>query len=190
MMANLITQAEYARRRGVSRVAVHKAVTSGRISLIDGKIDPEVADIQWARNTDHDQAARSRGVSGFQMRLNGSEQNAPVGAQGAGPEHEPDADGDTQDGSLLANKIRIAAADAELKEDSLRKSRSELVLASQIQREAFAKARMARDILSSFPARVAPLLVGKPLKDIEAVMREEVRKVIASITATESAAKQ
>lgn len=47
----LISQAEYARRRAVSRPAVTQAVKEGRISLIDGKIDPEVADIQWAKNT-------------------------------------------------------------------------------------------------------------------------------------------
>lgn len=47
----LISQAEYARRREVSRAAVTQAVKEGRISLIDGKIDPEVADIQWAKNT-------------------------------------------------------------------------------------------------------------------------------------------
>jgi len=47
----LMTQAEYAKHRGVSRVAVHKAIQGERIMLIDGKIDPKVADIQWAANT-------------------------------------------------------------------------------------------------------------------------------------------
>lgn len=49
--AQLITQAEYARRRGVAKSAVAKAVSEKRITLIDGKIDPEFADFQWARNT-------------------------------------------------------------------------------------------------------------------------------------------
>ena len=48
---NLMTQAQYAEHRGCSRVAVHKAVKEKRISLIDGKIDAAVADIQWAANT-------------------------------------------------------------------------------------------------------------------------------------------
>lgn len=43
---------EYARHRGVSHVAVMKAVKAGRISNIDGKIDPVVADREWAQNTD------------------------------------------------------------------------------------------------------------------------------------------
>ena len=48
---DLISQAAYARRRGVAKSAVAKAVAEGRISLIGGKIDPAVADIQWAKNT-------------------------------------------------------------------------------------------------------------------------------------------
>ena len=50
-MPELISPAEYARRRGVSRAAVTYAVKSGRIRLIEGKLDPEVADIQWDKNT-------------------------------------------------------------------------------------------------------------------------------------------
>ena len=34
----LITQAEYARRRGVAKSAVAKAVAEGRITLINGKV--------------------------------------------------------------------------------------------------------------------------------------------------------
>lgn len=54
---SLISQSEYAKRRDVSREAVRQAVAAGRISLIDGKIDPEVADIQWAKNTRNPKAA-------------------------------------------------------------------------------------------------------------------------------------
>jgi hypothetical protein len=42
----------YARHRGVSHVAVKKAIDTGRIApLPDGTIDPVVADAQWAANT-------------------------------------------------------------------------------------------------------------------------------------------
>lgn len=46
----LISQNEYAKQRGVSREAVRQHVASGKITLIDGKIDPVVADAQWAAN--------------------------------------------------------------------------------------------------------------------------------------------
>lgn len=48
---SLISQSEYAKRRNISREAVRQAVAAGRVNLIDGKIDPAVADIQWATNT-------------------------------------------------------------------------------------------------------------------------------------------
>ena len=35
----------------MSREAVRKAVAEGRVSLIDGRIDPIVADVQWSTNT-------------------------------------------------------------------------------------------------------------------------------------------
>ncbi len=52
-----MTMREYATYRGVSQVAVHKAVKSGRITCerdANGyaKIDPKVADAQWLANSD------------------------------------------------------------------------------------------------------------------------------------------
>lgn len=42
----------YARHRGVSHVAVKKAIDTGRITpLPDGTIDPVAADAQWTANT-------------------------------------------------------------------------------------------------------------------------------------------
>lgn len=48
---------EYARMRGVSDVAVGKAVKTGRIKRVRGKIDPAKADAQWAANTQPGQRA-------------------------------------------------------------------------------------------------------------------------------------
>jgi len=53
--ARLISKSEYARHRGCQPGAVTAAISTGRITTVvkDGKelIDPEVADIQWERNT-------------------------------------------------------------------------------------------------------------------------------------------
>ena len=43
-MSKLVTQSEYARRRGCSRQNIHKFVKGGILTLQDGKIDPEAAD--------------------------------------------------------------------------------------------------------------------------------------------------
>ncbi len=50
-MPNLISPTEYARQRCVHHTTVLKAIRTGRITLINGKIDPEVANIQWEKNT-------------------------------------------------------------------------------------------------------------------------------------------
>lgn len=47
-----MSQTEYAKHRGVSKMAVSKAIKSGRITLTkDGKINPLQADDEWKRNT-------------------------------------------------------------------------------------------------------------------------------------------
>lgn len=52
-MPELISPTEYARRRGCCHTSVLKAIRTGRISLIDGKIDPVAANAQWQANTRH-----------------------------------------------------------------------------------------------------------------------------------------
>lgn len=48
----IVSLRAYARHRGVSLKAVQKAIESGRITKTpDGKINPEQADAEWARNT-------------------------------------------------------------------------------------------------------------------------------------------
>lgn len=52
----LLTATEYARRRGVSKQAVAKAIASGRIPTVRAGrrklVDPAIADPAWAENTD------------------------------------------------------------------------------------------------------------------------------------------
>jgi len=47
----LVSIRAYAAHRGVSPHAVQKAVRSRRIQLVDGRVDVETADLDWARNT-------------------------------------------------------------------------------------------------------------------------------------------
>ena len=51
-MAELLTQADYAKRRGVSRQYVHKLVRAGRIVLQGGLVDAEAADRVLADSAD------------------------------------------------------------------------------------------------------------------------------------------
>ena len=47
----LLSRREYAAHRGVAVSAVQKAIETGRMTLTDGKIDPEKADKEWTENT-------------------------------------------------------------------------------------------------------------------------------------------
>ena len=87
----LITQAEYARRRGVAKSAVAKAVKEGRITLLGGKIDPAVADIQWQQNT---RARADSGRAGASLPIEqGGGQSAAENAPQA-PDSQAAAPGD------------------------------------------------------------------------------------------------
>ena len=60
----LLSLRAYAEHRKVTEGAVRKAIASGRISTTaDGKIDPAIADRQWAMNTNPAQAQSDRGDS-------------------------------------------------------------------------------------------------------------------------------
>lgn len=49
---SLVSQREYARRKGITHRAVQKAIAAGRILAHDGKVDPDEADRMWSLNTD------------------------------------------------------------------------------------------------------------------------------------------
>jgi hypothetical protein len=59
----LIKPAEYARRRGVSKAAVSFAIKRCAIPLVDGKLDPLVADTLWKARTDPLQSQRALGAN-------------------------------------------------------------------------------------------------------------------------------
>src|ERR1700735_5147496 len=49
----------YARLRGLrSDNVLHKAIATGKIPLVSGMIDPEIADAAWARNRDPGQESK------------------------------------------------------------------------------------------------------------------------------------
>lgn len=146
----LLTQAEYAKHRGCSAVAVHKAVKAGRISLIDGKIDAAVADIQWARNT----RARVSAHAPVQADVPPHPLTDAAGATGA-DDSRPGDDGYWQSRS---RREAAEAAMAEMKRDELS---GELIRVEAV-RTAVAQAYItAREAILNLPARLAPQLAAE-----------------------------
>lgn len=180
----LVSQREYARRRGVAHTSVRKAIAAGRISTSDGtsrgKINPELADREWSENTDRSKPRNSVGGS-------------PKGRRRPGDPETPMAlDGGNGNGSAVAgsggtgySRARAAreAAQAQLAKLTLDERLGKLVNASEVKLAAFSVARHARDQLLGIPARVAPLLVAVDDRaEIERVLENEIEKICKELS--------
>jgi len=167
----LISQAEFARRRGVSRQAVSKAVKQGRIELVAGKIDPVAANQAWERSSDP-----ARGA------------NAPAQELGEGrgrrkrPGSEPEAE------NLAARTFQDSRAEREAylarlaRLDFLERSGA-LVSLDQVKRAAFDGARRARDLLQAMADRLAPELAGlQDPEDCHRIIDQEVKRACQELS--------
>lgn len=162
---NLLTQAEYARHRkgrglpGGTRESVRKAVDEGRISTIEGKIDPVVADIQWEQNTRarfSPQAASrpaAAAVDGGQDLVHQA-QTAPVPAESLAPP--------ATDTGYTAARARREVAEAEQAEIELKKAKGELVAWQDVERGGFEVARELRDTMESAVNALAAEMAALP----------------------------
>lgn len=188
-MGTLITQAAYARQRGVTKQAVFAAVKAGRIRLIDGKIDPEIADIQWARNTSHEHRHRALGGADHGPGAAGIAQPTGI-SSGSADVRTPSRDSEAAgDGSFLEAKTRSEQARAELFELELAQKRGELVVADEIRRATFEKARIARDALLALAPRLAPQVAAEPdVAKCHDLIMAEVRMICQELAAGESGA--
>ena len=174
---DLISQAEYARRRGVAKSAVAKAVKEGRITLINGKIDPAVADIQWAQNT------RTR-IDGGRPA---SEQGAGMGEASPVANNAPQAPETHQVSSaqeVLDLRVRKEKAAVEREERENAREAGLLVSRSAVRTAVFDAFRALRDEILSVPVRAAPAapaVIGLgDSRDIERVFTDELRKAFAN----------
>lgn len=172
---NLISQSEYARRRGVAKSAVAKAVAEKRITLINGKVDPAVADIQWAQNT------RARADSGRTQGLLGVDGGAATPAAA-------DAPGAADSGSAAPGYADYRAirekADAEMAQRANMKDAGLLVERSSVERGAFDVVRAFRDAVMAIGQRAAPRCIGlADARDIEHAITEETRKALEGFEA-------
>ena len=145
----------YARHRGVSHVAVKKAIDTGRITQgADGTIDPEQADRQWEQNTASPRkpspapTLSTGGTSLLQART----VNEVVKAQ--------------------TNKVRLA------------RLKGDLVDRSQAIAHVFRLARTERDAWLNWPARISAQMAAKLEVDahalhvaIEAAVREHLMEL-------------
>jgi len=153
------------RDRGLngSDQAVRKAIKTGRITLINGLIDPEVADIQWEKNTQH-------------RRDYHGPREIPAAAS-----KPAEASATTQ--SWADSKARTEAAVAEMKELELARRKGDLVDRAGVERAAYQTGRqMQKAIVDIFPSRVAVELatITDPWA-VECFLREQLRSELRCV---------
>lgn len=156
MAVRLLTVSAYARHRGCDEKAVRKAIAENRISAQTGPkgrklIDPEVADIQWARNT------RARVGSSDAGQGDNTGDLLSAAAEPAAPGAKvpvPTATGYTE------ARARTELANAAMAELQLAKLKGEVRDVSDITRGGFDIARELRDAMDASVPTLATELAG------------------------------
>ena len=135
----------YARHRGVTDTAVHKAIRAGRITPeTDGTIDADRADREWARNSDVPKTGTRAKAAKVAVPEGGT------GVGGDGPAALP-----TGGASLLQARTVNEVVKAQTNKLRLARLKGELVDRSQAVAHVFKLARAERDAWLNWPARIS-----------------------------------
>ena len=138
----------YARHRGVSDTAVHKAIRTGRITPeADGTIDPDRADRDWTRNSEPPKA----GTGSRTVKVRVAEDPAPNLATGL------PAGGTT----LLQARTVNEVVKAQTNKVRLARLKGELVDRHQAIAHVFKLARTERDAWLNWPARISAQMAAR-----------------------------
>ena len=177
----LISLREFARRNNLSPSTVHEAAKAGRISLVDGKIDPELAAREWIENTDQSKPRN---------RITGDPKHVRIPGEPAEPmDFGGGAEGGISAGSGYA-KARAARElyAAQLSKLELDERRGILVRADEVKLGAFNAARKARDQMIALPERVSAILAATqdPAK-VQQVLEQEIERICQEIADAERA---
>jgi hypothetical protein len=143
----------YARHRGVSHVAVKKAIDSGRITPeADGTLDPQRADAEWAKNTEAPRAGtRARPVRA----------TMPQDVAASAPAGDTHTTLPTGGASLLQARTVNEVVKAQTNKVRLAQLKGELVDRAQAIAHVFRLARTERDAWLNWPARISAQMAAR-----------------------------
>jgi hypothetical protein len=160
----------YARHRGVTDTAVHKAIRTGRITPeADGTIDVDRADREWARNSEAPKAGtRAKAVK---AAVPESATDTPAGLPTGGA-------------SLLQARTVNEVVKAQTNKVRLARLKGELVDRNQAIAHVFKLARSERDAWLNWPARISAQMAARLDVDphamhiaLEASVREHLQEL-------------
>ncbi|RJX35655.1 MAG: hypothetical protein C4525_03100 [Desulfarculus sp.] len=167
-MPELIIQAEYARRRGVSRAAVSKWVKRGLVPVDQetGKINPEAADAALDANRDPSRTP-PRPPGPKQVRVPGEGELKPRELT-----------------DLTKARTVREAVKAQREKFELDKETGKLVRRQEVEDAAFLAVRTLRDQLRGMPAKLAPrlALADTPAKAAE-ILEAEITEHLEGLSA-------
>jgi hypothetical protein len=177
----LISQREYARRRGITHVAVQRAIKAGRISAVNGKIDPVLADQEWQQNTDQSKPRN---------RITGNPKQAKTPGEPSEPMDLGGTDETIGAPSTATGYAKARAArelyQAQLAKLELDRRRGALVPADEVRLGAFNMARKARDQLIAMPERLAAVLAAtEEPAEVQRILEEEIERICQEIADAE-----
>jgi hypothetical protein len=146
----------YARQRGVSHVAVKKAIDTGRITLgTDGTLDPVQADREWAQNTTGTRKPVTPARIAAAPVIESTRQTSRDPAETATP---PLSAGGT---SLLQARTVNEVVKAQTNKVRLAVLKGDLVDRSQAIAHVFRLARTERDAWLNWPARISAEMAAR-----------------------------
>lgn len=163
----------YARHRGVTDTAVHKAIRAGRITPeADGTIDADRADHEWARNSDVPKAGTRAKAAKVVVPEHGAPSNDGPAALPSGGTSLLQARTVNEVVKAQTNKVRLA------------RLKGELVDRPQAIAHVFKLARSERDAWLNWPARISAQMAAKLDVDphamhvaLEAAVREHLQEL-------------
>lgn len=156
-MRQLLSFRAYARHRECTLAAVQKAIASGRITpVVDERgrkrIDPEVADIQWSRNTDQLQSLRANGAPLTTPTAGATEEDPSAAIAVAAAKPSPKTP------EFAAAQTALVQASAQLQQLKVRTMAGELVEVEPIMRAITDTHTAARNAILALPDRLAATL--------------------------------
>lgn len=138
----------YARHRGVTDTAVHKAIRAGRITPEpDGTLDPAKADQEWARNTEAPKTGTThRATKVFTKEPSPEPSGVTTGSSGT---------------SLLQARTVNEVVKAQTNKVRLARLKGELIERAQAIAHVFTLARAERDAWLNWPARISAAMAAQ-----------------------------
>jgi hypothetical protein len=168
-MQRYVSIREYARQKGVSDTAVHKAIAAGHIlddalQIVDGKkkgIDPSLADFQWSQSISVAKSRKPDPESRF---------TAPKPAPKPAPVRDIPADtslAPTANGAPSTAKAQQVEAvfKAKLRELEFKKKSGSVVDKAQVYRALFAAGQEIRTAFQSIPDRTIDDILAAPSRN-------------------------